>query len=72
MNVTAMGRAGLTGAKGRAARVASGPASRVTPWTKEQIEAALGAALVLLASVQLARMLKRMWDAREESSLLGA
>ena len=70
MNVTAMGRAGLSGAKGKVARAASRPVSRMTPWTQDQIEAALGGVLVLLATLQLVRTLKRMWDAREESGIL--
>ncbi len=72
MNVTAMGRAGLTGARGKVARAASRPVSRVTPWSEQHIEAVLGAALLILAAVQFARMLKNVWDAREESSLVGA
>ncbi len=68
MDVKAMGKAGLTGVRGKVAGAASRPVSRVTPWRQEQIEAVLGVVVFVLATVHLLRTIKRMWEALEENS----
>jgi hypothetical protein len=63
MNVTEMGRAGLTGMPGKVGAAAAQPISERTSLTREQIEALIGAILLVLAIYRFARMLAGVWRA---------
>lgn len=63
MNVTAMGRVGLTGVRGRAAGIVAGPVSRRTPLSREQVEALIGFVFLGITVYQLGRILWRAWQA---------
>ena len=63
MNVTAMGRVGLTGVRGRAAGMIAGPVSRRTSLSRDQVEALIGFAFLGITVYQLSRVLWRAWQA---------
>jgi hypothetical protein len=67
MNVTQMGRAGLTGMPGKVGSAAAQPISERTSLTREQVEAIIGAILLLLAMYRFARMLGGVWRAGQDA-----
>jgi hypothetical protein len=66
LNVKAMGRAGLTGVRGKVAERVARPISRRTRFTEEQIEAILGGALLVVAFVQFFGTMRRVWRAKDQ------
>ena len=69
MDLTAMGRVGLTGFKGRLAERMAAPISENTRMTKEQVEALFGALFLLLTFWQFYKLFRRVWRAGRESEL---
>jgi hypothetical protein len=65
INVKAMGRAGLTGVRGRVAERVAGRISQRTRFTEEQIEAILGGVLLVVAFVQFFRTMRHVWEAKD-------
>jgi hypothetical protein len=63
MNVTAMGRAGLTGMPGRVGARAAEPISRRTPLTREQVEAIIGGILLALVVYRFLKTMATVWRA---------
>jgi hypothetical protein len=66
INVKAMGRAGLTGIRGKVAERVARPLSQRTRFTEEQIEAILGGVLLVAAFVQFFRTMRRVWEAKDQ------
>lgn len=69
MNVTAMGRAGLTGVKGKMGAKVAQPVAERTPWSEEQIEAVIGAIFLALAFWQFLNLLRRVVRAGREGTV---
>jgi hypothetical protein len=63
MNITAMGRAGLTGVPGKVGQQAAGPISERVPLTREQVEAIFGAILLVYAIYRFAKSMAQVWRA---------
>jgi len=59
MNVTEMGKVGLTGWRGRAADVVARPVARRTRLNEDQIKAIIGALFLAYTLYRLARALYR-------------
>lgn len=59
MDVVEIGKTGLTGVRGRVVRYVSGPVSRRTPWSRDQIEALVGAVFLALACWRFWKMVRR-------------
>jgi hypothetical protein len=59
MNVTEMGKVGLTGWRGRAADVVARPVARRTRFNEDQIKAIIGALFLAYTLYRLARALYR-------------
>jgi hypothetical protein len=59
MDVVAMGRTGLTGMRGRLGQSVAGPVADRTGLTREQVEAIIGGAFLLLTLWQFLRVLQR-------------
>ena len=53
----AVGEAALTGWRGRVGRAVAKPVARRTPFTVEQVEAAIGLAMIVYATYRLTRPL---------------
>ena len=68
MDITAMGRAGLTGAQGRIGAAAAEPISRVMPLTRDQVEAIIGAFLLGLVVYRFAKTMARVWRAGRQTA----
>jgi hypothetical protein len=68
MNVTAMGRAGLTGVPGRIGQQVAGPVSERTPLSREQVEALFGALLLAYAIYRFAKAMAQVWRAGQEQA----
>jgi hypothetical protein len=68
MNVTAMGKAGLTGAKGMLGHRIAPAIADATSLSEEQALALIGALFLALTLYQTVRTLKRVWRAGQEAS----
>lgn len=60
MDVQAMGKAGLTGVKGRVGGRVAGAVAKRTSFSRDQVEAAIGAVLLLLALFQFLALARRV------------
>ncbi len=60
MNTVAMGKAGLTGVKGKVAQRVAGPVAERTRLSRDQVEALLGAAFLALSLWQFLRVARRV------------
>src|SRR5204862_1802623 len=60
VDVVAMGRAGLTGARAKIADRVSTPVAARTGFTKDQVEAIIGAVFLALAARQFVRLVRRV------------
>jgi hypothetical protein len=69
VDLTAMGRVGLTGFKGKIAEQVAAPISESTRMTKEQVEAIFGALFLLLTFWQFYKLFRRVWRAGREGEL---
>jgi hypothetical protein len=68
MDITAMGRAGLTGVQGRIGERAAEPISAFVPLTRDQVEAIIGGILLALVIYRFAKTMARVWRAGQETS----
>ena len=66
MNLTAMGRAGLTGVPGKVGQQAAGPVAERVPLTREQVEAIFGALLLAYAIYRFVKSMAPVWRAGRE------
>ncbi len=67
MNVTAMGKVGLTGWKGKlGSKVANSVSSR-TSLSQDQVEALIGAVFLALAFYQFVKLARKILEAGRES-----
>lgn len=67
MTVTAMGKAGLSGAAGKMASVASEPIAKRTPISRDQIMGMVGWVMVGMTVWRTMKLLRRVWAARNET-----
>jgi dsRNA-specific ribonuclease len=63
MDLTAMGKVGLVGWKGKVGSRVAEPISERTSLTKDQIEAIFGAIFLALAFWQFFKLARRVWRA---------
>lgn len=68
MDITAMGRAGLTGVPGRIGERAAEPISGFVPLSRDQVEAIIGAFLLGLVVYRFAKILARVWRAGQQAA----
>ena len=68
MDITAMGRAGLTGVQGKIGERAAEPISSFLPLSRDQVEAIIGAVLLALVVYRFAKTMARVWRAGQESA----
>ncbi len=68
MDITAMGRAGLTGVQGRIGERAAEPISSFLPLSRDQVEAIIGAILLALVIYRFAKTMARVWRAGREGA----
>ena len=66
MDVTAMGRAGLTGWRGKVGSRVAAPVAERTPLSQDQIEALIGALFLALSLFQFMKLLSRVLRAGRE------
>jgi hypothetical protein len=69
MDITAMGRAGLTGVQGRIGERAAEPISSFLPLSRDQVEAIIGAILLALVIYRFAKTMARVWRAGREGAV---
>ncbi len=69
MDLTAMGRVGLIGLRGKLAERLAEPISENTRLTKEQAEAILGGLFLALTFWQFFRLVRRVWRAGQGQDL---
>ena len=60
MNGVSIGKAGLHGWRGKAADAAAGPVSRRSPFTDDQVRAAIGALFFALSATYVYGTLRRL------------
>jgi hypothetical protein len=72
VDITAMGRVGLTGFKGKLAERLAEPVSENTRLTKEQVEAILGGIFLALTFWQFFKLARRVWRAGQGGEDLAA
>jgi hypothetical protein len=72
MDLTAMGRVGLIGWRGRLTERIAEPVSERTRYSKEQIEALIGGIFLALTFWQFVRLFRRVWQAGKGESLAPA
>jgi hypothetical protein len=63
VDLTAMGRVGLSGMRGKLAARLAEPVSEKTSLTKEQVEAIFGAIFLALTFWQFFKLIRRVWRA---------
>ncbi len=63
MDVTAMGRAGLTGWRAKVVPRVAEPVSSAVPLSAEQVEALIGGIFLLLSAWQFYKLFRRVWRA---------
>jgi hypothetical protein len=68
MDITAMGRAGLTGVQGKIGERAAEPISTFLPLSRDQVEAIIGGILLALVVYRFAKTMSRVWRAGQESA----
>jgi hypothetical protein len=68
MDITAMGRAGLTGVQGKIGERAAEPISGFLPLSRDQVEAIIGAVLLALVVYRFAKTMARVWRAGKEAA----
>jgi hypothetical protein len=64
MNMTEMGKAGLTGWRRKVGERVAPRVAAKTPMSEDQFQALLGAIFLVLAVYQFYATLRRVWDAR--------
>jgi hypothetical protein len=69
VDLTAMGRVGLTGWRGRVAQRVAPSISERSKLTPEQVEALIGAIFLALTIWQFIKLLRRVWTAGQGEEL---
>jgi hypothetical protein len=69
VDLTAMGRVGMSGVRGKLAARLAEPVSENTSLTKEQVEAIFGAIFLALTFWQFFKLVRRVWKAGQGQEL---